>query len=351
MKSQGESLIYGATVTLPQLSFRLPESPNAWLTLCTSCELGHRPVSKKLVGRELVVFRTERGRVAVMHARCAHMGADLVGGRVVGESIQCPFHHWQFGVDGSCMRIPAEPETTPTACQTAFSAVEQHGLVFMFNGSEPKFELPFFPNQLPYQLHRAKPFQFILECPWYMVGANGVDIQHFRATHDRELLETPMVDYHEPFTHRTKMKFAVVGRGLADGLTRSFAGPEVTMEVTDWLGTLFFVKATFRRTQTFGMVGLLPLKPSRTLVTVTTFVRRSDSRIGRHMFDPANAAIRRFFVRNFLRPDIARSEGTDYHPDRLIAADALMADYFVWLGRVHGCPTQDTSLPAASEFV
>ena len=315
-------------------------------------ELGIRPISKTVAGRKLVVFRTESGQVAVMHAGCAHMGADLAQGRVVGESIQCPFHHWQFGKDGACTHIPAEPRAKPVACQPANFAVEQQGLVFMFNGPEPAFDLPFFPNASSEQLHRAQPFQFLLECPWYMVGANGVDLQHFRTTHDRELLEPPMVDYPGPFVHHVKTKFAVVGRGPADGLTRSFAGSEVTMDVTDWMGTLFFVRATFRRTQTFGMVGLLPLQPSRTLVTVTTFVRRSQGRIGRGVFDPANAAVRRFFVQNFLKPDVSRSQGTDYYPDRLIDADALLADYFAWLGRIHnGPPKRNASLSATLESI
>ena len=297
-----------------------------------------------MAGRELVVFRTLSGRVGVLDARCAHMGADLSLGAVKNESIQCPFHHWEFGVDGACVHIPAEPQAIPLACQRAYTAIEKHGLVFLFHGPEPRCDLPFFPAVEPDQLHRARPFQFMLECPWYMVGANGVDVQHFHTTHDRQLLEEPIVDYPDAFTHRTRTRFAVAGRGPADQLTRRFAGDEVGMEVNDCLGTLIFVRAQFRRTQTFGMVGLLPVEPRRTLVTVTTFVRRSGQAIGAHLFDAANAAIRRLFVRNFLRPDIERSAGTSYHPERLIAADAVMADYFAWLKEVHASSPRPATL-------
>jgi cholesterol 7-dehydrogenase len=36
------------------------------------------------------------------------MGANLaVGGRVVGDCLECPFHGWQFrGSDGQCTKIP-----------------------------------------------------------------------------------------------------------------------------------------------------------------------------------------------------------------------------------------------------
>ena len=41
-------------------------------------------------------------------AYCPHLGANLaVGGRVVEDDIQCPFHLWTFsGQDGQCVDIP-----------------------------------------------------------------------------------------------------------------------------------------------------------------------------------------------------------------------------------------------------
>ncbi len=318
----------------PRAQNGLPDVPTGWLTFCKSQEIDRTPQTRTLLGKQLVAFRTESGRVAVMHARCAHMGADLSQGRIVGESIRCPFHHWQFGVDGACTHIPAEPQRTSMACQQAYVACEKHGLVFLFHGGDPTYELPSFHGVESHHLRRARPFTMTVDCPWYMVGANGVDLQHFQTTHDRELLEAPHVNHPQPHVHRTKTHFAVVGRGPADFLTR-FAGSKVTMDVTDYAGSLFFVRAMFRRTQTFGLVGLLPLESAKTMVFVSVSVRRSAGRVGRRIFDPANAAIRRWFVYNFLRPDIARSAGTDYHPDRLIEADQLMFDYFQWLREVH----------------
>ena len=61
-----------------------------------------------LAGMNLALFRSEKGVAYVTDAYCPHLGANLgVGGRVVGECIECPFHGWMFqGSDGKCSYSP-----------------------------------------------------------------------------------------------------------------------------------------------------------------------------------------------------------------------------------------------------
>jgi phenylpropionate dioxygenase-like ring-hydroxylating dioxygenase large terminal subunit len=314
----------------------LPGWPASWYLFCASAELGRKPLARRAFGRDLVAIRTAGHRVGVMLAQCVHMGANLAGGRVVGECLQCPFHHWEFDVAGLCRRIPATPEVPAFARQWAFPTIERHGGVFFFNGPEPAFPLPFFDQCNEADLATAPPFTLVLDCPWYMVGANGVDVQHFHATHDRELVGSPKICHPERFVHQAVSQFRVAGRNWRDRLTRRVAGNSVEMNVTDWAGTLFFVRATFRRTQTFGMVSMLPLEKDRTRIHVWVSVRRSRNSVGRIFWDPINARVRRFFIRKFLEPDIARSAGTYCNPRRLIPADQCLADYFAWLQTLHG---------------
>ena len=325
----------GATVALapPPL---LPEWPAAWYLFCTSRELGRRPLARRAFGRDLVAFRTAGGRVGVMLGRCVHMGANLAAGRVVGDCLRCPFHHWEFATDGRCRRIPTSADIPAFARQLAFPAVERHGGVFFFNGAEPTFPLPYFDGHDETDLKAAPHFTLVLDCPWYMVGANGVDVQHFRVTHDRELVAGPAVSHPEPFVHQAVTRFGVGGRGWRDCLTRRVAGDTVEMHVTDWAGTLFFVRATFRRTRTFGMVAMLPLEWGRTLVFVRVAVGRSRWTVPRLVWDPLSARVRRYFIRKFLEPDVARSAGTRYQPQRLIDADRCLAESFAWLEALHG---------------
>jgi phenylpropionate dioxygenase-like ring-hydroxylating dioxygenase large terminal subunit len=328
----------------------LTEWPASWYVFCASHELGRKPLARRAFGRELVAFRTPGGRVGVMLGRCVHMGANLAGGQVVGECLRCPFHHWEFDTAGRCRRIPAATDIPAFARQLAFPAVERHGAVFFFNGAEPAFPLPFFEGCDDADLAAAPPFTLVLDCPWYMVGANGVDVQHFQTTHDRELVGLPRIHHPERRVHQAVTRFRVAGRGWRDRLTRRVAGDTVEMNVTDWAGTLFFVRATFRRTQTFGMVSMLPVDRGRTLVYVRVGVRRSRNPAGRLLWDPVNARVRRFFIRKFLEPDVARSAGTHFNPHRLIAADQCLADYFAWLHQLHGSAAVPASVRLDSGF-
>jgi phenylpropionate dioxygenase-like ring-hydroxylating dioxygenase large terminal subunit len=126
-----------------------PAWPASWYLFGESRELRQRPVSRRILGRRLVAFRTAGGRLAVMDAQCAHLGADLGCGDVVGETIRCPFHHWRYGTDGVCESVPGHGQAPSFARLRTYPAAERHGYVFFFNGREPLFPLPFFLGEDP----------------------------------------------------------------------------------------------------------------------------------------------------------------------------------------------------------
>src|SRR5258705_13408054 len=105
----------------PASSF--PEYPASWYLFCHTAELRKGPLSKRVLGHDLVVFRTASGRVALLNARCSHLGANLGCGRVVGESIQCPFHNWKYGADGRCTNVPGAGQIPSFARQDSYPVV------------------------------------------------------------------------------------------------------------------------------------------------------------------------------------------------------------------------------------
>jgi phenylpropionate dioxygenase-like ring-hydroxylating dioxygenase large terminal subunit len=317
---------------------RFARYPASWYLLGTARTVSGKPRSFELLGRRLVAYRTSTGKVALLDAVCSHLGADLAAGSVVHDRLQCPFHHWQYAPDGRCLHIPAQAEIPLTARQTSYPVTERHGFIFFFNGPEPLFPLPFFEDCAPDDFTPARPFSTALRCPWFLVGANAFDLQHFRAAHDRRLADTPLVECPAPFARRATGTFTVAGDSLQDKITRLFAGERVTMSITDWCGNLMLATATFRRTRSYGLVITEPTAHG-VIVRVIVFVPKSRGLLGRIFKDPLHRWIRRFFIRRFLAEDAQRLNGACYNPQGLIEADRDLADYFRWLAVVsHGRP-------------
>jgi nitrite reductase/ring-hydroxylating ferredoxin subunit len=309
---------------------RFPAVPAAWYLWGASRELSRGPVSKQFAGRRLVAFRTESGSIAVMDARCSHLGADLGRGRVVGESIQCPFHGWCYGVDGCCTSIPAVADIPRFARQTSYPAVERHGLVFFFNGREPLFPLPFFSEAEPEDYVPGLPFRFVGECTWYMLASNGFDGAHFASVHDRVMIGPASVDCPAEFARRYSYTARVTGQSLADRFIRLVLGDVVKVNITNWGGPLILVAGRFRRARSLMLIATQPLPPDRTLVETVVFAPRTRSVFGR-MLQPLGLRVRRWLTQKFLQDDVDRLSGIRYSPHTMIEADRDLMEFFGWI--------------------
>ena len=132
--------------------------PAGWYLFGRIGDLRRGPCARKLLDRDLVAFLTESGKAAVIGGRCVHMGADLSEGRVVEETLQCPLHHWRFGVDGRCSHVPACSAPPAFAKQASFPTAVRHGNVYFFNGPRALYPLPFFADIDPTELIAAPPY-------------------------------------------------------------------------------------------------------------------------------------------------------------------------------------------------
>ena len=310
--------------------------PASWYYVGSVAEISRSPRRFELPDAQtFVAFRAADGRVAVLGGRCSHMGADLARGCVKDGRLVCPLHGWEYAGDGKCGHIPSSPEIPSFARQPAFPVEVRGGHVFFFNRAEARFPMPFFEGRKDTDLLAARPFEFTVDAPWYLVSANGFDVQHFRCAHDRTLLGEPVADSPHAFAWRMRARFRVTGDSFPDRLIRWFSGAEVEMSVENWCGNLVLVTAKFHRTISYGIVSFVPLANNRTRVRDIVWVPRSRNRIARRLLDPLDAMIRRAFIRKFVRSDVNRSAGIRFHPSRMIAADKVLADYLGWLQNVH----------------
>lgn len=169
----------------------LPPYPTGWFAVAASDELAPGEIlSRTYFGQDLVIVRDQAGTVAVLDAYCPHLGAHLGHGGTVGEGcITCPFHGWEFALDGTCVGMPYGSRIPPAATTRSWPVVEQDGVVLVWHdprGAQPTWSMPSFedrswtkPRTMARTI-RSHP-QDILE--------NTVDCAHFRFVHQTHIVQ------------------------------------------------------------------------------------------------------------------------------------------------------------------
>ncbi len=314
-----------------------PEHPASWYRFCASRDLKDRPLSKNLAGRRLVAYRDASGDAAILDAHCAHLGADLGRGQVVGDTIQCPFHHWRFSGDGRCRSVPNDGCVPGSARLRSYPVTERHGHLFFFLGPEPLFPLPFFPGCDPDDFVAGRSFQFSVDSPWFMVVGNGFDGQHFQAVHDRRLTNDPVVDCPTPPTRRMRFEAEVIGETVFDRLLRRFAGSKVRVSITSWGGPYVLVEGEFTHAHSRLLVSCRPVDESNTAADVIVFARKRTT----PLINRISLNIRRRFTRAFVQYDMDKLSGVRYQPECLTGQDRHLAGFFRWAADLPRSPYED----------
>jgi nitrite reductase/ring-hydroxylating ferredoxin subunit len=305
-----------------------PAWPASWYLFGESRELRKGPVSRRVLGRLLVAFRTASGRLAVMDGECAHLGADLGFGDVVGETVRCPFHHWQYGCDGACVAVP-QGRPPAFARQRTYPAEERHGYLFFFNGREPLFPLPFLLGEDPAGYVASEVFRYAADCTWYMNSAHAFDRQHFAAVHDRELLAPPAIDCPAPYARRNSYAARIVGDSAIDRVLRLTAGRTVRTSLTIWGGTFAVITSDFERAPSGFLMAMEPLEDGRTMCHGIVFARRPRGPL--RLLAPLQLRLRRLLTHGYLKEEARRLRSTRYKPGSLGPNDQDMIDFFHWV--------------------
>src|SRR2546426_2675550 len=74
-----------------------------WIPALMSSELPAPegpPLRLRLLGENLIAFRTISGKVGLLAHACPHRGASLFFGRNEAEGLRCVYHGWKFDVAG-----------------------------------------------------------------------------------------------------------------------------------------------------------------------------------------------------------------------------------------------------------
>jgi phthalate 4,5-dioxygenase len=163
-------------------------------------EMAKRPVKAvRLLGQDLVLFKNVNKTATdssssdwgLMDRDCPHRGADLSFGRLEitpsGSALRCPFHGWQFDVNGQCIDTPAEPAGSKLCeriKQRNYPVIEKSGILFAWLGPEGSTPPPF-ANFDCFTAPGTHTFAFkgLWACNWLQAFEVGIDPAHASFLH------------------------------------------------------------------------------------------------------------------------------------------------------------------------
>jgi 3-ketosteroid 9alpha-monooxygenase subunit A len=255
--------------------------PTGWFQIGWSAELAVGEVKPiRLFDEDLVLYRTESGAARLVDSQCPHLGAHLgYGGIVKGDCIACPFHGWEFGLDGRNQHIPFLNRSNPAVSLKQWLLEEVDGFLIVWHDaldraplwtwSSPEFgdrDNFYEPSRHYAGVRKILPHQPI---------ENGPDALHFPFVHGSG--EPAEIVVWDDSTHRLIVEFDLklgVGKESTE-LTPE--GPTTTRLRSVGTMSLGYVSFTLNDIYVPQLVCVTPVDHENSMVFSTTTGRRDPS--------------------------------------------------------------------------
>jgi nitrite reductase/ring-hydroxylating ferredoxin subunit len=161
-----------------------------WHPVALSAEVTTTPLEIRILGEDLVIFKTTENKIGLVHKYCTHRRASLVFGKSESKGIRCCYHGWLFSPDGEILETPGEDPKSKQAKLVrkkfklgAYPIKEFNGIIFSFMG--PPEKIPEFPYYDAYEIPYTKrsPYKINYNCNWIQVLDAIMDPVHTSFLH------------------------------------------------------------------------------------------------------------------------------------------------------------------------
>jgi phenylpropionate dioxygenase-like ring-hydroxylating dioxygenase large terminal subunit len=265
-----------------------------WVPAALSSELPKpdcTPVRIRLLGENLIAFRTTSGAVGLIQNHCPHRGTSLFFGRNEDEGLRCVYHGWKFDLTGQCVDMPSEPAATDFKRKVkavAYPCVERGGLVWAYMG--PRSTPPPLPELEANMIPEGGLQIYQRECNWVQALEGDIDTGHTVFLHLGGMTadEAPEGSWaRNALTHRA-LSYEVVDTdsGVMYGASRP-SGPDQTYwRVANFLFPFWAMVPT-------GVLGLeirarawIPMDDEHTLALTIGRLPMRSAKVGRQTVGP-----------------------------------------------------------------
>jgi phenylpropionate dioxygenase-like ring-hydroxylating dioxygenase large terminal subunit len=161
-----------------------------WYLICPSKELTNKVITQKILGEDIILFRTTGGEAVALEDRCCHRNVKLSLGYLNKDTVVCGYHGWEYNSEGTCTLIPSQlPDTKipPKAVIKKYPVKEFNRWVWVFVG-DPEKASKINPPNIPemnewdftYKTH-------IFEADLESAAESLIDPYHIRYTHKNSI--------------------------------------------------------------------------------------------------------------------------------------------------------------------
>jgi phenylpropionate dioxygenase-like ring-hydroxylating dioxygenase large terminal subunit len=229
------------------------------------------PIRLRLLGENLIAFRTTSGAVGLVVNACPHRGASMFFGRNEEEGLRCVYHGWKFNTEGACVDMPSEPPESNFKSKVrikAYPAVERNNIIWAYMG--PRETPPPLPEIMPNLEEGCTVRKFVERCNFMQALEGDIDTVHWgflHAGHVRpEDCEPNSPDY---FAARIRTFKSVViehAVGTTYGAVRPASDTQDNWRIGNFLAPFYSQAATGTLTGRGGYTVWVPLDDEHTMV-------------------------------------------------------------------------------------
>ena len=161
-----------------------------WHPVALTSEISEVPKEIRILGEDLVIFKTNKGNIGLVHKACPHRRASMVYGKIEDKGIRCCYHGWLFSLNGEILETPGEDPNSKPAAKIretfklgAYPVIELNGLVFSYLG--PMDKIPEFPHYDTFEIagNISSPYRIDYNCNWIQVLDAIMDPVHTSFLH------------------------------------------------------------------------------------------------------------------------------------------------------------------------
>ncbi|GGC01397.1 (2Fe-2S)-binding protein [Novosphingobium endophyticum] len=106
-----------------------------WYVAAFSDDVGRALLPRKLLGKNVLLYRTAGGEVVALDDRCAHRSYPLSDGTLEGDTVVCGYHGFRYDAKGDCIEVPAMAKCPRSIGVKRYALVERGPLLWVWMGN------------------------------------------------------------------------------------------------------------------------------------------------------------------------------------------------------------------------